>query len=69
MAIVQYSIFTMQGSIEYLRNTDESFLGLTTRTMAFYDVIDRSPCAEDSSATPEFFDEGEESEGTKLSLQ
>ncbi len=37
--------------------------------MAFYDVIDRSPYAEDSSATPESFDEGEDSEGTKLSLQ
>ena len=70
MAIVQYSIITMKGSIEYLRNTDESFLGLTTRTMAFYDVIDRSPYAKDSSATPEFIDDGgEETTGTKISLQ
>ncbi|KJA24156.1 hypothetical protein HYPSUDRAFT_534231 [Hypholoma sublateritium FD-334 SS-4] len=69
MAIVQYSIFTMQHSIDYLRNTDESFWGLTTRIMAFYDVIDRPPCVEDWSSTLESNDEQKKSISTKISLQ
>lgn len=69
MAIVQYSIFTMQHSIDYLRNADESFSGLTTRIMALYDVIDRSPCVEGWLSTSESNDEQKKILGTKISLQ